>query len=193
MCSLGERHGQWEPAWIFTKLPVIENVIEQRFMAIGFLAAAIMLAVILDRVHRLAAGLAGRRGRVRRRPVSPSCPWRVTFGARLPFTMRPVILPRWYTEVAPTLPPGRVLLSYPAPFSGIQSAMAWQAVNRMHYSQAGGGGPAGRGAPGRIGGRRLQGAQPAGLRVGEAPAGRDAGPVSPPCATRWPSGRSTRW
>jgi hypothetical protein len=45
--------------------------------------------------------------------------------------------------VAPTLPPDRVLLSYPGPFSGIQVSMAWQAVNRMHYSQAGGGGPQG--------------------------------------------------
>ena len=54
-----------------------------------------------------------------------------------------MLLPRWYSEVAPTLPPGRVLLSYPAPFTGIQSAMAWQAVDRMHYSQAGGGGPQG--------------------------------------------------
>ena len=60
--------------------------------------------------------------------------------------MQPVVLPRWYTTVAPTLPPGRVLLSYPPPFSGIQSAMAWQAVNRMHYSQAGGAGPEGMGA-----------------------------------------------
>jgi len=141
-CSLGERHGQWEPAWIFTKLPLIENVIEQRFMAIGFLAAAIMLAVVLERIHRVlpdwrgiaAAGAAAGVALV---------PMTVTFGTRLPYTMRPVILPRWYTEVAPTLPPGRVLLSYPAPFSGIQSAMAWQAVNRMHYSQAGGGGPQG--------------------------------------------------
>jgi hypothetical protein len=58
--------------------------------------------------------------------------------------MRPVTLPRWYTTVAPKLPPGQVLLSYPAPFSGIQVAMAWQAVNRMHYSQAGGGGPQGQ-------------------------------------------------
>jgi len=67
----------------------------------------------------------------------------LVFGDRLPFAMQPVMLPRWYTQVAPTLPDGRVLLSYPAPFSGLQSAMAWQAVNRMHYSQAGGGGPQG--------------------------------------------------
>ena len=142
VCSLGERHGQWEPAWIFTKLPIIENVIEQRFMAIGFLAAAVMLAIVLERIHRV---LPDWRGVVAAAAAAGVAlvPMTVTFGDRLPFTMRPVILPRWYTEVAPTLPPGRVLLSYPAPFSGIQSAMAWQAVNRMHYSQAGGGGPQG--------------------------------------------------
>ena len=70
-------------------------------------------------------------------------PIAATFVPKLPFTMRAVLLPRWYSEVAPTLPAGRVLLSYPAPFSGIQSAMSWQAVNRINYSQAGGGGPQG--------------------------------------------------
>ena len=71
-------------------------------------------------------------------------PITATFAPRLPFAMRPVILPAVVHRVAPTLPSGRVLLSYPAPFSGIQSAMSWQAVNRMHYSQAGGGGPQGQ-------------------------------------------------
>ena len=141
-CSLGERHGQWEPAWIFTKLPIIENVIEQRFMAIGFLAGAIMLAVTLECIHRVLPDWRGIAAASAAAGVA-LVPMTVTFGSRLPFAMRPVILPRWYTEVAPTLPPDSVLLSYPAPFSGIQSAMAWQAVDRMHYSQAGGGGPLG--------------------------------------------------
>jgi hypothetical protein len=70
-------------------------------------------------------------------------PMAVTFVPTLPFSMQPVVLPRWYTTVAPKLPPGKVLLSYPAPFSGIQVAMAWQAVDAMAYSQAGGGGPQG--------------------------------------------------
>ncbi len=70
-------------------------------------------------------------------------PIAVTFAPRLPFAMRPVILPRWYREVAPALPPGRVLLSYPAPFSGIQSSMAWQAVNRITTARPAGGGPQG--------------------------------------------------
>jgi hypothetical protein len=142
VCSLGIRRGQWEPARLFDHVPVLENVIEQRFMAVGFLAAAVLLAVILDHVHRL---LPDWRGVLSALAVAAVAlvPMSVTFGDRLPFAMRPVVLPRWYTSVAPHLPPGRVLLSYPAPFTGIQSAMAWQAVDAMHYSQAGGGGPQG--------------------------------------------------
>ena len=121
---------------------VVENVLQQRFMAVGFLAAAVMLAVIVDHLH---PALGGPRGVVAALAAATVAlvPIAVTFTPRLPYTMRPVILPRWYREVAPTLPPGRVLLSYPAPFSGIQSSMSWQAVNGINYSQAGGGGPQG--------------------------------------------------
>ncbi len=142
VCSLGVRRGQWEVARVFAHIPVVENVIQQRFMAVGFLAAAVMLAVIVDHLH---AALPDVRGVVAALAAVAVAlvPIAVTFGPRLPYTMRPVILPRWYSQVAPTLPPGRVLLSYPAPFSGIQSSMSWQAVNRINYSQAGGGGPQG--------------------------------------------------
>jgi hypothetical protein len=57
--------------------------------------------------------------------------------------MEAVVLPRWYATVAPHLPPGRVILPYPVAFSGIQVALAWQAVNHMAYTQAGGAGPEG--------------------------------------------------
>jgi hypothetical protein len=144
-CSLGERHGQWEPAWVFTRIPVLENIIEQRFMAVGYLAAAVVLAVILERVRRALPQWYGALGLLGASAVAAVAlvPMGVVFGERLPFAMQEVTLPQWYSQVAPTLPAGRVLLSYPAPFSGLQSAMAWQAVNRMHYSQAGGGGPQG--------------------------------------------------
>ena len=142
VCSLGIRRGQWEPARLFEHIPVLENVIEQRFMAIGFLAAAVMLAVIVDRGRGALRGWRGNLAALGLVAVA-LVPMAVTFGGRLPFAMRPVVLPRWYVEVAPALPSGSVLLSYPAPFSGNQSAMAWQAVNRMHYAQAGGGGPQG--------------------------------------------------
>jgi hypothetical protein len=141
--ALGDRHGQWwEVAGALAHVPVMDNVIVQRFMAVGFLAAAVMLAIVLDHARAWALDWRGVVSAVAVAAVA-LVPIGVTFGERLPFAMARVLLPRWYTQVAPTLPPGRVLLSYPAPFTGIQSAMAWQAVDRMHYSQAGGGGPQG--------------------------------------------------
>ena len=136
-------HGAWVPSQLLEKLPVLENVIEQRFMAVGYLAAAILLALILCHVHELVPDWRGWLGSLVVTAVA-LVPLATAFVPRLPFAMRPVTLPRWYTTVAPSLPPGQVLLSYPAPFSGIQVSMAWQAVNAMHYSQAGGGGPQGQ-------------------------------------------------
>ncbi len=67
----------------------------------------------------------------------------ITLGPNLPLTVQAVVLPKWYEHTGSTLPPGQVILAYPAPFSGIQVSMAWQAVNRMGYAMAGGGGPQG--------------------------------------------------
>jgi hypothetical protein len=154
-CSLGERRGQWEPAWVFSRIPLVQNVIEQRFMAIGYLAAAVLLAIIMERTYRAVPDWRGALGALAVSGVA-LVPTAVIFSERLPFAMQAVVLPRWYSEVAPTLPPGRVLLTYPPPFSGIQSAMAWQSVLGMRFSQAGGGGPqgverrAGTAAPGFV-------------------------------------------
>jgi hypothetical protein len=140
--SLIERPGQWVPARLFDHLPVLKNVIEQRFMIFGFLAAAVMLAVIIDHAHA-ALPSRFRIGAALALAALALAPMAGTFASALPFSMVAVALPRWYTTVAPKLPRGRVLLSYPAPFSGIQSSMAWQAIDVMAYSQAGGGGPQG--------------------------------------------------
>ena len=151
VCSFGERRGAWEPVRIFAHIPIIENVIVQRFMIIGFLAASVMLAIILDHARYSVSGLHLRApqstvigtGAALALAAASLVPMVVIFGPRLPFAMRPVTLPPWYATVAPHLTPGKVLLSYPAPFSGIQVTLAWQAVNGMSYSQAGGGGPQG--------------------------------------------------
>lgn len=141
--SIGPEKGVWVPARLFFNVPVLENIIEQRYMAVGYLAAGVLLALILYHVHDRLPDWRGWIGSLALAAVA-LVPMANVFAPTLPFAMRPVILPRWYTEVAPNLPPGKVLLSYPAPFSGIQVAMSWQAVNRMHYSQAGGGGPQGQ-------------------------------------------------
>lgn len=141
--SIGPAKGEWVPARLFFNVPVLENVIEQRFMAVGYLAAAVPLALVLFHVHALRPDWRGWLGALAVAALA-LVPMADVFAPTLPFAMRPVLLPQWYTTVAPKLPLGRVLLSYPAPFSGIQVAMTWQAVNRMHYSQAGGGGPQGQ-------------------------------------------------
>jgi hypothetical protein len=151
-CSLGERPGQWEPSHLFAHLPVLDDVIEQRFMAVGFLAAAAMLAIIVDHVRDTVPvfGVAEVLGLAV--AAVALVPVATTFAPVLPFTMEAAVVPRWYTTVAPKLPSGRVLLSYPAPFSGIPVSMAWQAITAMPYSQAGGGGP--QGVPSRAGAAR---------------------------------------
>jgi hypothetical protein len=58
-----------------------------------------------------------------------------------PLTIRAVALPRWFSEVAPHLPPGQVVLTYPAPFALQQSAEAWQAVDSLRFAMVGGSGP----------------------------------------------------
>jgi hypothetical protein len=67
-------------------------------------------------------------------------------------TTEPVVLPAWFAAVAPRLPPGQVVLAFPVPFTidtdaPLQSAMTWQAVDDMHYSMVGAGGPAARVTP----------------------------------------------
>ena len=185
VCSLGARRGQWEPVRVFYHLPVFDNVIVQRFMTIGFLAAAVMLAVILERLHRALPDWHGDLSALVLTGVA-LVPMATAFGSRLPFAMRPVVLPRWYEQVAPDLPPGRVVLPYPAAFSGNQSAMAWQAVNVMHWAQAGGGGPqgvahrAGSAEPGFVVLAAL--GSPLGVALPAGDAGPDGGGA--PCARR---------
>ncbi len=164
--SLLQRKGSWVPWQLFSKLPVLDDIVQQRFVAVTYLMVAGLLAVILQRTRALA--LPDRwsrrafgahwspRGR-RLVPIAATVgltaiallPIALAFAPVLPYVTRPVNLPEWYAEVAPHLPPQQVLLAYPAPFSGIQSSMAWQAVNTMHYDQAGGGGP--QGVPKRAG------------------------------------------
>jgi hypothetical protein len=57
--------------------------------------------------------------------------------------MQPVTVPHWFQAMADRLPPGQVLLTYPFATADSQASVPWQAIERMHYKMAGGGGPAG--------------------------------------------------
>ena len=150
-CSLGERHGQWEPAWVFTRIPVVENIIEQRFMAVGYLAAAVILAILLEHVHRTVPDWRGARSGALAVAAVALVPMATVFGDRLPFAMQAVTLPRWYTRggAHPAPRPGPPLVSGAVLRAADRHGLAG---GQPHAVQPGGWRrPPGGVAPGRIG------------------------------------------
>ena len=72
----------------------------------------------------------------------------------IPLTTTTVAVPRWFAAVGAHLPPGQVVLAYPAPFALQQSAEDWQAVDWLDFALVGGSGPGGGAGPGRPGAGR---------------------------------------
>ncbi len=157
----------WGPWSLVYHLPLFNNVVQERFSAVIDLCAVVMLAVILDRVRTTVMNWSAERQPITQRPNThlrraPVGARSVTAGlaalvvaavaivpignalaSNLPLRMQAVVVPRWFTEVAPHLPPGQVVLTYPFATADSQSAIPWQAIDKMHYLMAGGGGPAG--------------------------------------------------
>ncbi|MGH9097527.1 MAG: hypothetical protein ACRDWB_08885 [Acidimicrobiales bacterium] len=154
----------WVPWRLLRHIPVIQNILPDRFMAITLLGVSLMLGIIVDRVHGTASKWTATP--LPRRPPWPAgraLTWHrvvpVTAAAvvalvalvpiasanagNIPLTVQPVVLPNWFRTVAPHLPGGQVILSYPSSFGGFQSSLTWQAVDRMSFSLVEGGGPGG--------------------------------------------------
>ncbi len=170
--SLGEKHSIFLPWQLVANLPLLENISASRFVLIVYLAAAGALGIIVDHCRSALVRDQGHEHRHRsqhRHSAEPSHQRRSASGGRrmlgaaagtavaavalvpvglyqsssLPYTTRPVVLPTWFATVAPHLDRKQVLLVLPAPFADTQAAMTWQAVDKMSYSMAGQGGPAG--------------------------------------------------
>ena len=157
-----------------------------------FLCAAVMVGVIVDHARGTVTRWfvsVGRRELIRRSNARwQQCaaavvalaialvavvPIATSYAGNIPLTMQPIVLPLWFSQVAPDLPGGQVVLTYPAAFSDVQSSITWQAVDRMHFAMPGGGGP--QAVPSRAGAER------AGLTV-LADAAFSIGPLQPPGA-----------
>jgi hypothetical protein len=152
--SLADFNG-WVPWRWLRDVPVVQSVLPARFMAMTYLAAGVMLGITVDRCRRwlLERQSDGRRATAGRRgPVVAGgaavlvalvalVPMTGAYAASLPLTVVPVVLPEWFTAVAPHLPPGQVVLAYPSSYGGFQAVETWQAVDRMSYSEMEGAGP----------------------------------------------------
>jgi hypothetical protein len=144
LLSFGIVSGTWSPWRFFVHLPVLVNVVPVNITSIIDTCIAIVLAVILDRTHEVAGD---RIGRNRGLPIAAAVtavalvPIAVAFWSNIPLATRVVRAPRWFTVAAPRRGNHLVVLPYPAALGGIQSSMAWQAIEGMTFSMVGGGGP----------------------------------------------------
>jgi hypothetical protein len=163
--SLGSNKDLFLPWEIVTKLPVFKNIIPYRCILITFLAIAVMLGLIVEHTYlavnrRRALAKEASTGRPAR-GIWPRLPrWAgaaagvivaaialvspaAYLAQTIPFTTRPVVLPKWFRTVAPHLPGHQVLLTFTQPSIWENNPMAWQAVDRMRYSTVNESGPAG--------------------------------------------------
>ena len=152
--SIADFNG-WVPWRWLRSIPIVQSVLPARFMAMTYLAAAVLLGVIVDHCHTwvLDRWAGDRRPTIRTRArvvaggvaalvvLVALVPMTGDYSSSLPFTAVPVVLPEWFTTVAPHLPPGQVVLAYPSSYGGFQAVQTWQAVDRMSFSEMEGAGP----------------------------------------------------
>ena len=161
LLSFGVETSFWVPWRVLADVPLIQNILPGRFMAMTTLCVAVMFGIVVDRARGSVARLVRRAAGSRWGGRSPALagglaslvalgvaavgtvPLGTALAGKVPLTVQPVRLPRWFADAAPRLPPGQVVLTYPAAFSSIQSPMAWQAVDSLSFAMVGGGGPAG--------------------------------------------------
>ncbi len=172
--SLGPGHGYWVPWNVLQHVPWVGDIVEVRFVFLVTLCAAVMTGLVVDHAHaaleaRAGGGAVGSDGLAWALVALVLLPSVVALWPNLPLTTRAVVLPAWYARQGSELPPGRVILAYPVPSSGLQSSEAWQAVNAMTWAQASGGGP--QGQPFRAGAARpgFEVLSAASLPLGPAP------------------------
>lgn len=166
--ALGARVHRWLPWQLFSGLPILQNIIPSRFLLVITLAAAAMLALIVDHTHCAVSRYTAARADSAARPGHRAArhadrgvsrwagavaglgvaavaivPVAAYLAPTVPLSTQPVVLPTWFRTVAPHLRGHQVLLVFPVPNQVIESAMTWQAVDGMAYTMALGGGPGG--------------------------------------------------
>ena len=161
----------WVPSKVLVRVPLVQNIIPSRFLAVTYLCVAVLLGLVVDHVYRAILGGRwslgpgesgpGESGRSALGQVVPGSrellsalvagvvallavtPVISYEAQNTPMTAQGVVVPKWFTEVGSRLGPGHVVVTVPVPIGLIQSALTWQAVTGFPFAMVGGGGPEG--------------------------------------------------
>ncbi|HLK44332.1 MAG TPA: hypothetical protein VKT18_00025, partial [Acidimicrobiales bacterium] len=138
LLALGERYS-FAPWHYLDHLPILRDVMNERFSALLLLPAGLALAVVLDalaqsRRRALGVGAAVAVG------VACCLPFALDAADGLPYHASRVWEPTWYAARADALPAGSVVLGFPF-FNTSADLLAVQALHSMHYAIVGGTGP----------------------------------------------------
>jgi dolichyl-phosphate beta-glucosyltransferase len=132
----------WLPWPLVWYRPFFDNILPVHFAVLVDLAAAILIAVGLDRARSwpVWSKVPAVVGPVVLAVVVAAMvlPAWSTYGAPLP--VQKVALPPWYSTTARTVPAGSVIVSYPFPASAAVTSqpLVWQAADDMRFRLAGG-------------------------------------------------------
>jgi hypothetical protein len=124
------------PFIVLAHLPLLQSGIASRYTGPFWLFAALLFALIVDRVHSVVdAGVGGRSAVVSSAlvalallPLLPSWPNPATAAT----------VPAWFTGAARSVPVGTTVLVYPYPSAQDPSAMLWQSMADMTFRLPGG-------------------------------------------------------
>jgi hypothetical protein len=158
--SLGagsESSSLWLPWRIFDHIPVVSEILPERFSLFTDFGLAALLSLSLDlcwqRRERVLALFLGRRNGLRDKiaprradiayaagccgvAIAALVPVALTYDVAFVIHDQPP--PAWFLSVAPRLSPGTVLLTMPYPSSAESQAMAWQADVGFAFAMVGG-------------------------------------------------------
>lgn len=136
--ALGERYA-FSPWHYLRHLPVLDDVMNERFSGLMFLPAGLAMALVVDRVARVRTQAVGAAcGLV----VGLACvvPFAANAAHGVPYAASTVWQPTWYADNASSTAKGQVILGFPF-FNTTADLLGVQALHAMAYSVAGGTGP----------------------------------------------------
>jgi hypothetical protein len=135
----GHRTGIPLPFIVIEHVRLLNSSVASRWITYFWLFAALLLALVLDAVHR--AVTADRRGTRARATALTGLLAVVVLLPLLPAWPYPAeasTVPAWFTSAARSLPGGSTALVYPISSSSNDQSMLWQAMANMAFRMPGG-------------------------------------------------------